>query len=63
MSTNNTEATATTSTSTWGDVWDKAYAASEATAADAADWVKENPKTAAVAAVAVGVGIGYLLFG
>ena len=63
MSTNNTEATATTSTATWSDVWDAATAASEVTAAKAADWVHENPKTAAATAVAVGVGIGYLLFG
>lgn len=61
MSTNNTEATATAPT--WGDVWDKAYAASEVTAADAAEWVRENPKTAVTAAVAVGIGVGYLLFG
>ena len=59
----NSNNTATATAPTWGDVWDKAYAASEVTAAEAADWVRENPKTAAATAVAVGVGIGYLFFG
>jgi ElaB/YqjD/DUF883 family membrane-anchored ribosome-binding protein len=57
-STNNTA-----TTTTWADVWTVADAAARQTAADAADWVTENPKTAAATAVAVGVGIGYLLFG
>lgn len=56
----NDEAQATT---TWSDVWDAATAASEVTAAKAADWVRENPKTAVTAAAVVGVGVGYLLFG
>ena len=59
----NSNNTATATAPTWGDVWDKAYAASEATAADAQEWAAENPKTAAATAVAVGIGIGYLLFG
>lgn len=59
---NATNTTTTATAPTWGDVWDKAYAASEVTAASAADWAKENPKTATATAVAVGVGIGYLLF-
>ena len=59
----NSNNTATATAPTWGDVWDVASAATSQTAAEAADWVSENPKTAAVTAVAVGVGIGYLLFG
>ena len=47
----------------WSDVWDAATAATSQTASDTKDWVRENPATAATAAVAVGVGIGYLLFG
>lgn len=55
----NDEAQATT---TWSDVWDAVADASQQSAADAADWASENPATAATAAVAVGIGIGYLLF-
>lgn len=57
------DSTNNTATATWSDVWGAADAAARQTAADAADWVAENPKTAAATAVAVGVGIGYLLFG
>jgi len=57
------DSTNNTATATWSDVWEAATAATEVTAANAADWVTENPKTAAATAVAVGVGIGYLLFG
>lgn len=60
---NATSTTTTATAPTWGDVWDAAFAASEVTAAEAADWVEENPKTTAATALAVGVGIGYLLFG
>lgn len=63
MNTTTTATNTTEATSTWGDVWEAATAASQQTAENAADWVRENPKTAATAAVAVGVGIGYLLFG
>lgn len=52
----------TNTVTTWADVWDAATAATEVTAADVADWVEENPTTAAATALAVGVGIGYLLF-
>lgn len=54
---NNTEATAT-----WAEASAAVSAAARQSAADAADWVRENPQTAAAAAAVVGVGIGYLLF-
>lgn len=57
------DSTNNTATATWSDVWGAADAAARQTAADAADWVRENPQTAAAAAAVVGVGIGYLLFG
>lgn len=50
-------------TSTWAEAAEAASAAARQSAAEAADWVEENPVTASVAAGAIGIGIGYLLFG